>query len=226
VDDAHIAPKRAAAGLPFVREHTVLSHTVLVPEIEIVLAREPFGIFQAAEKAEAERPYWAFAWSGGQALARWILDHPEVVAGLRVHDVGSGSALTAIAARLAGAARVVAADTDRLACIAAGINATANDVEIETTADDLLGTDIDTDVIVIGDLFYEPELVTRVSAFLERARRRGIPVLFGDRVTSRRPPLELVQLAEYEAELTPHLEIGYVDRARVWRVGPLNGRRR
>ena len=209
----------------FVRQHAVLARTVLVPELEVHIAREPFGIFQAAEKVAAERPYWAFAWSGGQALARWIMDNPDEVRAKRVHDVGSGSALTAIAARRAGAARVVAADTDRMACAAAGLNAIANGIDITVTADDLLGCDIDTDVIVIGDLFYEPELVTRVSAFLERAQRRGTTVLFGDRVTSRRPPLELEQVAEYAAALTPHLEIGYIDQARVWRVMSRGGAR-
>ena len=193
---------------------------MLVPEITVHIAREPFGIFQEAEKVKAERPYWAFAWSGGQALARWILDNPDEVAGKRVHDIGSGSALTAIAASRAGAARVIAADTDHLACAAARLNAAANRQDVTVTADDLLGEDIDTDLIVIGDLFYEPELVTRVSAFLERAQKRGTTVLFGDRVTSRRPPVELEQVAEYAAALTPHLEIGYIDQARVWRVRP------
>ena len=202
----------------FVREHTELAHTVLVPELEIHLARQPFGIFQEAEKITVERPYWAFAWSGGQALARWILDNPDEVRGRRVHDIGSGSALTALAAARAGARVVIAADTDRVACAAARLNAAANGIELQVTVDDLLGDDIDTDLIVIGDLFYEPELVTRVSAFLERAQRRGTTVLFGDRVTARRPPLEMAQVAEYAAALTPHLEIGYVDQARVWRL--------
>lgn len=202
----------------FVRTHTVLTSTALLPELTLHLAREPFGIFLAAEKIAADRPYWAFAWSGGQALARWILDNPAEVAGKRIYDIGSGSALTSIAAVRAGAAAVTAADIDPMACAAAVLNAAANGVDVQVTSDDLLGHDLDVDLVLIGDLFYEPELVTRVSAFLERMARRGIPVLFGDRVTSRRPPLDFASVAEYAAELTPHLEIGYVDQARVWRL--------
>ena len=223
VDARNLSTARRLAADPardFVRTHAMLGRTELVPELQIHLAREAFGIFQEAEKIAAERPYWAFAWSGGQALARFIIDNPATVAGRRVHDIGSGSALTAIAAMRAGAVHAVAADTDRVACAAAALNALANGVEVEVTADDLLAEDLDTDLIVIGDLFYEPELVTRVSAFLERACRRGTPVLFGDRVTSRRPPVEMTQIAEYAAALTPQLEIGYVDQARVWRLMP------
>ena len=143
-----------------------------------------------------------------------------------MHDIGSGSALTAIAARRAGANRVIAADTDPMACAAAALNATVNGAEIETSVDDLLGSDLDTDVILIGDLFYEPDLVTRVSGFLERAARRGTSVLFGDRATARRPPLGFSAVAEYSAALTPHLEIGYVDQARIWRLAPAGRSRR
>ena len=210
----------------FVAEHTEPTRTVLVPEIVLRLATQPFGIFHAAERNKADRPYWAFAWSGGQAIARYMLDNPHVVGGKRVWDIGSGSALTAIAARMAGATQAVAADTDPMACAAARLNGAANAVELEVTADDLLGRDVDADLIVIGDLFYEPELALRVTAFLERAVRRGMPVLFGDRATMRRPPLEMELVGEYPAALTPHMEIGYVDQARIWRVVPRAGVRR
>ena len=204
----------------FVREHTVRARTLLLPEIELHLAREAFGIFQDAEVLGAERPYWAFAWSGGQALARYILDNPKLVAGKRVYDVGAGSGLTAIAAVRAGAHHVTAVDTDEVACAAIALNARVNDADVDVTATDVLGCDLNCDLIIIGDLFYEPELVTRVSAFLQRASRRGTTILYGDRVTARRPPLELEPLADYAAALTPDLEIGYIDQARVWRIRP------
>lgn len=210
----------------FVAEHTEPVRTALLPELTLHLASEPFGIFEAVESIGGDRPYWAFAWSGGQGLARYILDRPDTVAGKRVLDVGSGSALTTIAAVRAGAVEAVAVDTDPLACAAAQANAQTNATPIGISGDDLLGAEVDADLILIGDLFYEPELVTRVSAFLERAARRGTAILFGDRATMRRPPLEMELIAQYDAALTPSLEIDYVEEARIWRVLPRrNGRR-
>lgn len=202
----------------FVRKHADVVRTELLPEIALHLARDPFGIFLAAEKIKAERPYWAFAWSGGQGLARWLLDNPAGVAGKRVIDIGAGSGISAIAALKAGAASAIANDTDAISCAAATLNAAANNVPLAISRDDLLADEPDADLILIGDLFYEPELVTRVTAFLARAARRGMPVLFGDRVTARRPPVEFELLEEYAAPLTPNLEIGYVETGRVWRL--------
>ena len=141
-------------------------------------------------------------------------------------DIGAGSALTTIAAARAGAAEAVAVDTDQIACAAALANAQANGTRIAISAEDMLGGDVDADLILIGDLFYEPELVTRVSAFLERAARRGTEIMFGDRATMRRPPLEMELLAQYDAALTPSLEIDYVEEARIWRVVPQRKGRR
>lgn len=211
-------PPSADAAEAFVRQHTERSRTALLPEITLHLASEPFGIFHAAEQIAAERPYWAFAWSGGQALARWIIDHPEAVAGRSVLDIGAGSGLGAIAAIQAGARLAVANDTDTIACAAARLNAAANSVDLAISAADLLGTEPEADVVLIGDLFYEPELATRVTAFLERTLRRSATVYFGDRATSRRPPVALDLVAEYDAPLTPDMEIAYVERARVWRI--------
>jgi predicted nicotinamide N-methyase len=202
----------------FVRAHTTPMRSSLAPEMILHLAQQPFEIFQAAETFEGERPYWAFAWSGGQGLARWLLDNPGEVVGKSVIDIGAGSGLSVIAAMQAGARAGTANDTDLLACAAAAINADANGVDLTVTADDLLGTDPDADLILIGDLVYEPELVTRVTGLLERAARRGTAVLFGDRSTARRPPLGFELIAEYQAPLTPDLQIGYVETARVWRL--------
>ena len=208
----------AQTAQAFVRRHTEPVRIALLPELTLNLAREPFGIFEAAERIAAERPYWAFAWSGGQALARWIMDHGEAVAGRRVLDIGAGSGLGAIAAVHAGARLAVANDTDQIACAAARLNAATNGVDLTISGDDLLGAEPDADVVLIGDLFYEPDLVTRVTSFLERTRRRSATVYFGDRATSRRPPIALDLVAEYDAPLTPDMEIDYVERARVWRV--------
>jgi predicted nicotinamide N-methyase len=202
----------------FVRRHTVLTPVLLLPDIVLNLAAEPIGIFEAADAIGAERPYWAFAWPGGQALVRWLLDNPAEVTGRRVLDLGSGSGLGSIAALKAGAAAAIANDTDPLACAAARLNATRNGVALHVSQDDLLGDDPEVDLVLIGDLFYEPELATRVTAFLERAARRGADVLFADRTTSRRPPLQFEQLAEYVAPLTPDMEVAYAESARVWRL--------
>ncbi len=208
-----------AACTAFVREHAEPMQPPLVPELELLLAKQAFDIFHHAERFQGDQPYWAFAWGGGQGLARWLLDNPAAVAGKRVLDVGSGSAIEAIAAMKAGAAFAVANDTDLVSCAAAALNAAHNGVALEISSADLLGTEPDTDVILIGDVFYLPDLVTRVDAFLERAMRRGTTVYFGDRATARRPTVPMTLLAEYRAPLTPELEIGYIETSRVWRLG-------
>jgi predicted nicotinamide N-methyase len=209
-----------AACTAFVRAHTEPMLPPLVPEIQLMLAIEPFGIFHEAERFQGDQPYWAFAWGGGQALARWLFDNPSAVAGKRVLDVGCGSAIQAIAAVKAGAASVIANDIDPVSCAAALVNAELNGVALTVSGDDLLGTIPDTDVILIGDVFYMPELVTRVDAFLHAAARRGITIYFGDRKTARHPTHAMALLAEYCAPLTPELEIGYIETSRVWRLGP------
>ena len=215
------APKNLspAACRSFVLAHGEPMQPPLVPEITLLLAREHINIFYETDKFQGEQPYWAFAWGGGQGLARWILDNPQAVAGKRVLDVGSGSAIEAVAAMMAGAAGAIANDTDPVSCAAALLNAQANGVTVEVSAEDLLGTDPTADVILIGDVFYMPDLVTRVDAFLERALRRGVTVFFGDRATARRPTVPMALLAEYRAPLTPELQIGYIETSRVWRLG-------
>ena len=195
----------------------------LVPEIRLHIAEESVPIWQKTEEElgamNIPPPYWAFAWAGGQALARYLLDNPAMVAGRRVLDLGSGSGLVAIAAAKAGAARVLAADIDALALAAIGLNAAANAVTLETTADDLLAAPPGAfDVVLIGDLFYERPLAERVLAFVEaaRARRRG--------GAGRRPPPQLFpagplpQLAEYSVPVTRELEDAEIKRTAVWRL--------
>jgi predicted nicotinamide N-methyase len=206
----------------FVRDNTSLSSMPLVPEITLHLATDARGIFQNASDFSNEgigsRPFWAFAWPGGQGLARYILDNPECVAGKVVLDIGSGSALGAIAAMKAGAKSAVAADTDPLADSAAVLNGIVNNVVITSTTDDLLGLDPNADLIIIGDLVYEPELQIRVGAFIESAHRRGIQMLYGDRTSARRPRSDFLMLQEYEAALIPSLVEDFVERSRVWRL--------
>ena len=213
----------------FIRAHTVASAPPLVPEIELHLARDSREIFQEADDYERAgerwRPYWAFAWPGGQALARHILDNPTLVKGCRVADIGAGSGIAAIAARMAGAREATAFDPDPLAGAVAGLNARHNDIEMSVRVEDPLGEAPDADLILIGDLVYEPELETRVTGFLEAARRNGTRVLFGDRTTSRRPPLGFSLLGEYRAPLSPALEESHIEHARVWILDPAPGQR-
>lgn len=206
------------AARAFVLEHAAPMRPELVPEIALYLARQPFEIHQEAYELCGDIPFWAFAWGGGQGLARWILDNPQTVSGKRVLDIGSGSAIEAIAAMKAGAASATANDIDAVCAASATLNAEINGVTLIVSTDDLLGTDPLADVIFIGDVFYLPELAARVEAFLERAQRRGAVVYFGDRASTRRPAVPMTLLAEYRAPLTPELEIGYVETSRVWRL--------
>ncbi len=156
----------------------------LVPEISLYLADDPTVLWARLEADSGHRvgaPFWASAWTGGQALARYVLDNPESVAGRRVLDVASGSGLVAIAAVRAGAAAVVANDIDPYAALLTRANARANQVELDFEAADLLdGAGKDAEVILVGDGLYEPGLAVRMLRFLERAAARGALVLVGD----------------------------------------------
>lgn len=207
----------------FVLQHTSLMSAPLVPEISLYLASDARDIFQArAEFAPSSDwpPYWAFVWPGGQALARHILDNAYLVDGKTVLDIGSGSGISAIAAKRAGAARVTAADPDPMASLAIGMNARHNGVDISVSADDVLSSAPNADLVLIGDLVYEPDLATRVARFLEAARESNTMVILGDRTTARRPPLAMTLIADYAAPLTPLLEESHFERARVWRLDP------
>jgi predicted nicotinamide N-methyase len=194
----------------------------LVPELHLHLAHHSHDIFQEAHTfvngGLGARPYWAFAWPGGQALARHILDNPGLVAGRRILDLGSGSAIAGIAAMKAGAKSLTAADIDPLAAMAATLNAHLNDIELTSTTDDLLGKDTQFDLVIVGDLVYEPELKDRVGTFIAAHHARGIPFLYGDRTTARRPPGNFRLLADHAAPLTPALVDNSLERARVWQL--------
>jgi predicted nicotinamide N-methyase len=216
-------PPSVAAREAFIRAETTVGVAPLTPEIRLHLATAARDIFATAEALMDGRmgsqPYWSFAWPGGQALARYLIDHPELVAGKRVLDIGAGSAIGAIAALKCGALSALAADIDPLAQVAARLNSALNGVDVEVTDRDLLGTVADADVILIGDLVYEPDLLIRVGAFVEGAVAAGRMVLYGDRTSARRPRQAFRQLAEFDAPLMPALVDDFFERARVWQLG-------
>jgi predicted nicotinamide N-methyase len=154
-----------------------------VPELRLHLADDAI-VLQARLEAQAGTsftPFWTNAWAGGQALARYVLDHPESVAGRRVLDVASGCGVTAIAAAKAGAGSVTSNDVDPFACAAAEMNAEANGVTLRLVEGDLLGGDGgDAEVILVGDAFYDGDMAERMLGFLRRATARGARVMVGD----------------------------------------------
>jgi predicted nicotinamide N-methyase len=207
----------------FIRANTKLLAVPLVPEIRLHIAEESLPIWQKTEEelgaVNVPPPYWAFAWAGGQALARFLLDNPAMVAGHSVLDLGSGSGLVAIAAAKAGAACVLAADIDAFALAAIGLNAAANGVTLETTGDDLPAAPPGAfDVVLVGDLFYERPLAERTLVFVEAARAQGAQVLAGDPRRSYFPPDRFRQLAEYSVPVTRELEDAEIKRTYVWRL--------
>ena len=202
--------------------NTKLLVSKLVPEIKLHLAEESLSIWRKTEEELGEinlpPPFWAFAWAGGLALARYVLDNPSLVAGKRVLDLGSGSGLVAIAAKRAGAAEVLAADVDLFASAAVLINAEANAVSLRVTEDDILDTTpSDIDVLLVGDLFYERDLTERVVSFMERTAATGAPVLVGDPRRSYFPAERFINLARYDVPTTRELEDQEIKRAAVWR---------
>ncbi len=218
------ASPSSAELIDFVRSHTTRVEVALVPEIDLELAHDSHRIFEATRRFDERHPdaptfppYWAFAWPGGQAMARHILDAPKLVRGLRIADIGSGSGIGALAAAKAGARHVTAIDIDPLAATAITLNATLNGTQIEVSAQDCLGDLPAVDVILISDLVYEPELAVRVGAFLERALAAGLPVLMADRLSARRPARGFEEVARYDAPLTPALCEGDAEQGRVWR---------
>jgi predicted nicotinamide N-methyase len=218
---AEAPPLRDRTG--FIAANTRLLPVPLVPEICLHLAHEAVPIWQKTEEELGEvglpPPFWAFAWAGGQALARYVLDHPGMVRGRHVLDLASGSGLVAIAAAKAGAASVLAADIDAFAVAAIGLNAAANAVAVRATGADLLAAPPKAfDTVLVGDLFYERELATRLLAWLEAARAQGALVLIGDPGRSYLPKDRLEPIAEYCVTQTRELEDAETKRSNVWRL--------
>ncbi len=205
----------------FILANTRLQAPPHAPELRLHLADEVTPIWRMTEEelgaVGLPPPFWAFAWAGGQALARWVLDHPEEVRGRRVLDLATGSGLVAIAAMRAGAAGALGADVDAFCEAAVALNAEANGVEVAFTGEDLTGSEPpDVDVVLAGDIAYEQPLALRVRAWLDRARARGARVLIGDPGRSHFDPAGLTPLAEYRVATTRELEDAEVKRTGVW----------
>ena len=211
-----------------IRGGTRLGPVPLVPEISLYQAPEPMDLWQrtelAAGRAGLDPPFWAFAWAGGQALARYLLDHPGVVAGARVIDIASGSGLVAIAAALAGAGTVTAYDIDPLATEAIPLNAAANGVAVRAVCADILDgagpPEEGTGVVLAADAFYQRDLAARVTRFAERCRAGGATVLAGDFGRAYLPRERLVPLATVDVPGLAVLEDSDIKPTTVWTLAP------
>ena len=203
----------------FIRDNSELLAPPLVPELRLHLASEVIPLWRKTEEELAEigvpPPYWAFAWAGGQALARYLLDHPDIAADKRVLDFGAGSGLVALAAARAGARHVTAADIDPFALAAIARNAAANGVCLEITGEDVIGTADRFDLILVGDMCYERPLAERLMTWLKSVRSA---VLLGDPGRSYFPKSGLTRLALYSVPTTRELEDREIRETGVWRL--------
>jgi predicted nicotinamide N-methyase len=205
----------------FVLRHTRVRPVPGLEEVRLHLADDALELWRAVQvetgDPDAPIPFWAFAWGGGLAIGRYLREHPDVVAGRRVFDLGSGSGLCAIAAMLAGAAEAVAADIDAMAVTAIGLNARANNGRVTAVQRDALAEPPpDTDVILAADCWYEATLAARMLPWLREANRRGIDVLVGDPGRRYLPIEQLTELATYDVRTTTELEDLDHKQARVY----------
>ncbi|CAN7273531.1 methyltransferase [Mesorhizobium amorphae] len=206
----------------FILDNTALMAPPHVPEVLLHLADEAHDLWLRTEDELAAiglpPPFWAFAWAGGQGLARYVLDHPATVRGKRVLDFASGSGLVAIAAAKAGAAEVIAADVDPFCATAIALNTEANQVEVEFFGTDCIGTDHGWDVVVAGDVFYDKPFADRLMPWFAALKARGAEILIGDPGRSYLPKAGLEPLGVYEVPVTRALEDAEVKRTTVWRL--------
>jgi predicted nicotinamide N-methyase len=207
----------------FIRANTAVDALPLIPEIRLHLATEFTPIWQATEDSLAQGqvppPFWAFAWAGGQALVRHVLDHPVTVAGRDVLDFAAGSGLVAIAAAKAGASRVTAVEIDPFAAAAIRLNAALNGVSIDIVAEDLLDAAPPAhDVILAGDVCYERPMAERVIAWLRRCVSRGSLVLLGDPGRAYLPRSGLIECARYQVPVSREVEDRELRDGVVYRV--------
>jgi predicted nicotinamide N-methyase len=205
----------------FILANTSIMAPPHVPEVRLHLATEAHELWLKTEDELEEiglpPPFWAFAWAGGQGLARHILDHPQIVRDKHVVDFASGSGLVAIAARLSGAASVLAADIDPWAKTAIALNAGENGVPVEFIGDNLVGKLLDADVVLAGDVFYDRQFAETLSPWFSMLALSGVEVLVGDPGRSYLPRDRLIACATYEVPVTRALEDSEVKKTTVWR---------
>jgi len=205
----------------FILENTGILHPPHVPELRLHLASEAHELWLKTEEELEEiglpPPFWAFAWAGGQGLARYVLDHPESVCGKRVLDFASGSGLVAIAAAKAGAAKVLAADIDPWTETAIRLNAALNDVDISFTGLDLVGKPVEADVLLVGDVFYDRTFADLLVPWFLELTEKGVIVLVGDPGRAYLPKERLRAEATYQVPVTRALEDSEVKKTTVWR---------
>jgi len=209
----------------FVQANTRIATSPLVPEIRLHLATEMAPLWHATEAIlasnSAPMPFWSFAWAGGQALARYLLDNPDLVRGREVLDLGSGSGIVAIAAAKAGAARVTAAEIDPFAAAAIGLNAPLNGVEIRVETRDLLDRGpAGWAVALAGDVCYEEPMASRIIALLRRVAARGRLALLGDPGRAYLPRSGLLERIRYAVPTSRELEDREAREGVVWQVLP------
>ena len=209
----------------FIRDNTGVLCPPHVPEVRLRLASEAHDLWlkteQELEEIGLPPPFWAFAWAGGQGLARHVLDHPGLVAGKRALDFASGSGLVGIAARLAGASAVLAADIDPWSGTAIRLNAELNGVTLDYTGGDMLGRDEGWDVVLAGDVFYDRAFAEAIVPWFSALAARGATVLVGDPGRAYCPRERMEALATYQVPVTRALEDSEVKKTTVWRfTGP------
>lgn len=214
----------AADPTTFILAQTAIAAPPLVPEIKLHLATEITPIWEATEATLAAMnlppPYWAFAWAGGQALTRFLIDHPDWVKGKRVLDFAAGSGLSAIGAAKAGAAQMQAAEIDDFALAAIALNARINDVAIELVREDLIGVEPRWDVVLAGDVCYERPMAEKVIAWFRALASRGVAILMGDPGRAYLPQSGLLELARYQVPTSLELEDRTQRETIVWRLMP------
>lgn len=208
----------------FIRANTDVMAPPHVPEIRLHLATEAHDLWlKTEEELEAiglPPPFWAFAWAGGQGLARFVLDNPDIVAGKRVVDFASGSGLVAIAAAQAGAAEVIAVDIDPWAATAVRLNAGENGVNIGFSSEDIIGLPVAADLLLAGDVFYDRDFAVRLVPWLSTLASHGTVVLVGDPGRAYLPKDGLTFHATYEVPVTRALEDSEVKKTTVWQFQP------
>jgi predicted nicotinamide N-methyase len=205
----------------FIRENTDVLSPPHVPEVRLRLATEAHDLWlKTEEELEAiglPPPFWAFAWAGGQGLARHVLDHPQLVAGKTVLDFASGSGLVGIAARMAGACAVLAADIDPWSETVIRLNAALNGVALDCSAENLVGRDAGWDVVLAGDVFYDRGFADVLIPWFSALAARGATVLVGDPGRAYCPRDRMEALATYQVPVTRALEDSEVKKTTVWR---------